>query len=149
MFKVFLSGPISGLSFNEAVAWRDFAVEQLAPEINAYSPLRQANFLKAQGKLNQSYSFNPLSTDRGINTRNHFDCQSADLILCNLLGAVRLSAGTIMEIAWAYAYRKPLVMAIEDSMNVHDQPMIREAISFRTQSLDEAIKITKSVLLHN
>lgn len=148
MFKVYLAGPISGLTFSEAIIWRDFAVEQLAPEILAYSPLRQATFLKSEGKLSQSYNYNPLSTDKGINIRNHFDCQTADLILCNLLGSLRISTGTVMEIAWAYAYRKPLVVAMEDSLNIHDHPMIREAISFRTQSLEDAIKITKSVLLH-
>lgn len=149
MFKVYMAGPISGLTFDEAIIWRQYVAEKLAPEIAAYSPLRQKNFLQAEGKLHQSYNYNPLATDRGINTRDHFDCQTSDLILCNFLGTVKVSVGTVMEIAWAFAYRKPLIMVIEDSMNIHDHPMVREAISYRTQNLDEAIKITKSVLLHH
>ena len=146
-FKVYLAGPISGLTFDECVLWRNYAKEKLAPEIDAYSPLRNKEFLKGKGKLEGQYIENPMSTDRGINTRDHFDVMTSDAILCNLLGTVRVSVGTVMEIAWAFAYKKPLILAIENHNNVHDHPMIREAIGFRTSNLDDAIKITRSVLL--
>lgn len=148
-FKVYLAGAISGLAFDDAQDWRAYVRGALEPTgIDAYSPLRQKHFLENVGPIdpNGSYGVWPLSTDRGIMTRDHFDCQSSDLIFVNLLGATRVSIGTVMEIAWAFAYRKPLVMAMEDG-NLHDHPMIREAIGYRVPTLDHAIAVTQAILL--
>jgi nucleoside 2-deoxyribosyltransferase len=150
-FKVYLAGPISGLTFEQAVDWREGVqkiFETISPEIQAFSPLRKKNFLKDKGVLTQSYDCHPLATDRGINTRDHYDCSTSDLILCNLLGATTVSIGTVMEIAWAFAYRKPLIVAMEDENNLHEHPMIREAISYRVNNLPDALVLTRSILLY-
>lgn len=146
---VYLAGPISGLTYDGAQSWRDAVKDALAPRIHAYSPLRAKQHLRAHGVLEQSYETSPLSTDRGINTRDHHDCMTCDLIFCYLLGAPRISVGTVMEVAWAFAYRKPLVLVMEPTGNLHDHPMLRECVGFRTNDLDEAIQITRSILLHD
>lgn len=145
--KVYLAGPISGLTYGVAQSWRDYAQDRLSPDIAAFSPLRRKQYLSNRGIIEQSYEDAPLSTDRGINTRDHFDCKTSDLILCNLLDVERVSIGTVMEIAWAFAYRVPLVLAIAKSGSVHDHPMIRECTGFRTDELDHAIDMTKAILL--
>lgn len=145
--KVYLAGPISGLTYGDAQSWRSYAKDKLAPDINGFSPLRCKEYLTGFGVIAQSYEDTPLSTDRGINTRDHWDCKTSDLILCNLLDVERISIGTVMEIAWSFAYRVPLVLAIAKSGSVHDHPMIRECVGFRTDNLDHAIQITKSILL--
>ena len=145
--KIYLAGPISGLTYDDAQEWRDVARKALLPEIEAFSPLRNKQYLRDVGVLQQSYAISPMSTDRGIMTRDHFDCMTSDLILCYLKGATQLSAGTIMEIGWAFAYRKPLVVVIEPNGNPHDHPMIREAIGYRVEELDHAIHVVRAVLL--
>jgi nucleoside 2-deoxyribosyltransferase len=147
--KVYLAGPITGLTFGNAQSWREYAKDRLSPDIDAFSPLRQKDFLANHGVLDQSYSDSPLSTDRGINTRDHHDCKTSDLILCNLLDAHRVSIGTVMEVAWSFAYRVPLVMVMPESGGVHDHPMVRECIGFRTDCLDHALDITMAILLPN
>lgn len=144
--KIYLAGPIDGLHFNEAVSWRNSVKTQLEPEIDCFSPLRDKEFLAQAKKIEQSY-WHPLASDRGIMSRDHNDCMKVDLIFCNLLGSLKISIGTVMEIAWAFAYRKPLVLAIEDHENLHDHPMIREAINFRVNNLETAVTITRSILL--
>lgn len=147
-FKVYLAGPIAGLTYDEGQDWREHAVSALAQHgIAGYSPLRQKSFLRDAGVIGKSAFTNPMASDRGIMTRDHNDCQTADAILCNLLGAKSVSQGTVMEIAWAYAYRKPLIVVMEETNNLHDHPMVRAAIDYRVTSLDQAIAITAAVLL--
>lgn len=152
-FKVYLAGPIAGLNYDDAQEWRSWVKSKLAPfGIDGYSPLRQKQYLKGVGKIEDVgkdcySSYTPLATDGAIMTRDHNDCQTADLIFCNLLGAERVSIGTVLEIGWAFAYRKPLIMLIEPSGNPHEHPMIREGIGFRYDNLLDAIDATKSILL--
>lgn len=148
-YKVYLAGPIAGLTYDEGQDWRENVKDALAPDIECYSPLRNKEFLRTSGVIGTSAFTHPMATDRGIMTRDHFDCQTSDLIFCNLLGTARVTIGTVMEIAWAFAYRKPLVVVMEKGNNLHDHPMIREAIGYRTDNFVEATAITRAILLHN
>lgn len=152
-FKVYLAGPIAGLTYDEAQDWRakaKFALEQPFPGgmIQAYSPLRgKADVLPAPTAYQPAAKFaHPLATDRAIMRRDHFDCVGADAILANLERAPRPSLGTAMELAWAYDHHIPVV-AIYDDGGLHDHPMIREAISHRARDLPEAIRLIRSILL--
>jgi Nucleoside 2-deoxyribosyltransferase len=147
MSKVYLAGPISGLPYAQAQVWRNVVADSLGPMIECYSPLRCKDYLRVHGALEGSYEGNPLSTDRGIMTRDHWDCMTCDLVFANLLGATeRVSIGTAMEIAWAHAYRKPLVLVIEDAGNIHDHPMIREAVGFRVSTIAQGLETTRAIL---
>jgi nucleoside 2-deoxyribosyltransferase len=145
--KIYLAGPIAGLTFDDAQDWREDVRAMLAPEIDAYSPLRQKHFLRKHGVIEQTAYTNPMATDRGIMTRDHWDCQTSDLILCNLLDTKRVTIGSVMEIAWAYAYRKPLIVVMEPSGNLHDHPMVRDAIGYRVPTLDAAVAVARAILL--
>ncbi len=145
--KIYLAGAISGLTYDDAEAWRINVAKALSPDIECFSPLRNKQYLRVEGVLEQSYPHNVFSSDKGINTRDHWDCMTSDLIFVNLLGASRVSIGTVMEIAWAHAYRKPCVVVMEQSGNVHEHPMIREAIGFRVQTIEEGIVAARAILL--
>lgn len=143
--KIYLAGPISGLSYSASEQWRDEFKRLVPSSIACYSPLRSKRFLERESTIEQSYEASPLTTDRGIMTRDHLDCSTADLIVCNLLGVWRVSVGTVMECAWAFAYRKPLVLIME-SGSVHDHPMIREAAGFRVADVPQAASVALSIL---
>ena len=64
----------------------------------------------------------------------------------NLLGAERVSIGTVMEIAWAHDHKIPIVAAMEPEGNLHDHPMLRDSISVRVSSLDEAIEAVVAIV---
>jgi nucleoside 2-deoxyribosyltransferase len=144
MPSVYLAGPISGLSFDASETWRHEFKRHVGHALTCLSPLRGKDYLRANGVIEQSYEA-PLSTDRGIMTRDHFDCSRADLIVCNLTGTERVSVGTVMEIAWAFAYRKPLILIMEPG-NVHDHPMVREAVGFRASDVEEAALLALGIL---
>lgn len=151
-FTCYLAGPISGLSYGESTDWRKWASERLAElsdgRIAALSPMRNKEYLRSETDLHKlGYHGNAMSCARGITTRDRFDCMRADAILCNLLGAKTVSIGTVMEIAWSDAFRKPLVVAMELTGNLHDHGMLNEATGFRVEQLDEACEIIAKVLL--
>lgn len=145
--KVYLAGPISGLSYDNGQGWRAYASTRLAErEIEGYSPLRAKGYLKSAGIIEQSYDTTPLSTDHGITTRDRWDVQTADAVLFNLLGAERVSIGTMIEYGWADARRIPIITVIESSGNIHDHPMLRAVTGFRVSTLDEAIELLDRIL---
>lgn len=145
--KVYLAGAISGLTYKDGQDWRTYVTNDLAQSgIDGFSPLRAKDYLSNHGELTGSFDEFPMSTARGIMTRDHYDCMSADVILVNLKDAQKVSIGTVMEVAWAHAYRKPLVMVME-SGNIHEHPMIDEAVGFRVDNLDAALHIIKAILL--
>jgi nucleoside 2-deoxyribosyltransferase len=148
MFKVYLAGPISGLTYAGAQEWRDEFTRRIDPRIKAYSPLRGKDYLANMGPLEGSYKEFPLSTDKGMTTRDRYDCMGADLVVFYLLGAQRISIGTMIEVGWCDAARRPAILVIEDSGNPHDYPMVRENVQFRVNNLDDAIKIAEIVLLN-
>lgn len=166
-FKVYLAGGISGLKYGDAVNWRNYAAKELAKgkeikaltdpfgnvlipknyehsHIYAFSPMRAAGFLEPMEGMVEAVE--SLSTIQAILTRDHWDCKTADAILVNLSGMEKVSIGTVMEIAWAYAYRIPTVIVMEKD-NIHRHGMIEQSAGWVVESLDEGIKAVKSILL--
>lgn len=142
----YLAGPISGVTHAGCTGWRDELARLLEPAgVAAASPMRDKHYLRDRGVLEGDYPERVLSTRDGIMTRDHFDVRNCDLVVANLLGAARVSVGTVMELAWAFAYRKPVVAVLEDG-NVHDHPMVRAAVGFRVATLAEAAAVAASVL---
>lgn len=149
MSAVYLAGGITGLKYQEADSWRQHAASRLRRfGIEVFSPTRAKGYLSTQGALpSRIQGTHPLSTDKGIVTRDRNDCMRSDLVLMNLLGAERVSIGTMIEAGWADAARNPIVLAMEPSGNVHEHAMLHEVAGFIVPTLDEAIDLTVSVLL--
>lgn len=147
MPSIYLSGPITGFTYEEAKSWRDEIAKAL-PQIDCFSPLRGKDYLIEKGVIKAGTTFKEvLSTDQGITGRDMLDTKRSDLLFVNVLGTTQVSIGTIMEIAWAQAMHKPIVIAIEKEGNPHDYPMIREACNWRVDNLPDAINIMKHILM--
>lgn len=151
MRSVYLAGAITGKSFGDATDWREYVRTRLSPGIVGLSPLRTKSYLENETVIGDCYDTQngvstPLSTSRGIMTRDFFDCQNCDVVLANLLETKIVSIGTVMECAWAYAFNKPLIIVMEEEGNLHEHAMIREATGFRVTTVDDAILIANSIL---
>jgi hypothetical protein len=140
-YLVYLSGPIAGSTFKDASDWREYVTKSFPPHIQGVSPLRGHSMLANMGPITNNMLEHPMRTDRAINTRDRFDTLRAKAILVNLLGTTKVSIGTVMEIAWAYDHGIPVICAMEPEGNPHDHPMVRDCLSVRVASLDEAIEI--------
>jgi nucleoside 2-deoxyribosyltransferase len=150
--KVYLAGAIAGLGFDAATDWRHQAKHALGERgIEALDPMRAKAALSSKGKISTNFhdyeNTGVFFTSRGIMTRDFNDVKTCDALLVNLLGLVKPSLGTVMELGWAYALQKPAVVVIEEKGNPHDNhPMISEAMRFRVATLDEAIDAVAIIL---
>jgi nucleoside 2-deoxyribosyltransferase len=149
-FLVYLSGPITGLTYDASQDWRDYVAKNLPQEIRSLSPLRAVrDALGHAGALSSSVEgSHPLASARGLTVADRFDCMRADVVLVNFLGCEgRVSIGTCMELGWADAARIPIILVMESSGNVHDHAMVREVSGFRVETLDAGMDLLESILI--
>lgn len=147
MKKAYLGGPIAGLDYSGAVDWRVAMTLNLAAwGVEGLSPMRAKEFLRDELDLDSRVYSHPLSTPKGITTRDRNDVRNCDVVIFNLLGATRVSIGTMMEVAWADAYGKPKVVVMEQSGNIHEHPILSELSDFRVETLTDALLITRAIL---
>ena len=139
--KVYLAGPIKGLSYDDATNWREAASHDLIKHgIEPLSPMRYKEYLSRERELKDSYGFNPLSSDKGVITRDRWDIQRCDIVLMYLVGAEAISIGTMIEVGWANAYQKPIV-AVMTLHDIHWHGMVRECSGFIAPTLQQACDI--------
>lgn len=148
---VYLAGPMKGLTYEQAIGWRHEAEDALREYgIRVYSPMRAKEFLN-RGTIRISNSREldePLETPIGMVTRDRHDVYNSNMVLFNTYGATAASIGTPIEIGWADAYRKPMVMVTDrkdDNPFVHS--MVDALIGFQVYSIEDAAAICASVLL--
>lgn len=146
---IYLSGPITGCYYDNVVTWRERARALFGPEYTVLSPMRGKDFLDTGERIEDSYKQpdNPLSTQKGIMTRDYNDTTRCDVMLVYLAEQPdRVSVGTVIEIAWAFAHRKPVVAVMGSGANIHDHAMVREAIGYVVGSLEEAVRLCKLII---
>lgn len=151
---VYLAGPISGLSYEGCMDWREYAKRNLAHAgITGLNPLRAKDYLKdetsmpdAVGQMQVDHPLaHVLSSRKGITTRDRWDCTRADVVIANLIGAEKASIGTCIEIAWADMNRIPVIL-VEEEGGVHDHAMIHECVGFIVPTLEQALTVAKALL---
>lgn len=147
---VYLSGPITGLTYEGCTDWREYASNALADlGIEALSPMRGKEFLKGKGLILDGSSAvisNFMSQDKAIVTRDRWDTTRSDMVLMNLIGATAVSIGTVGELFWADAARVPVVLCIEPKNNIHEHPFVRELSGYRCDSLDAGLDLVGAAL---
>lgn len=144
---VYLAGPITGLSYGGANEWRDAFAEQLeARGVRGLSPMRGKSYLDHEERIWDSYEDSLLSSQKSIVTRDRNDATTCDLLVVNLLGATRVSIGTMVELGWADAHRVPIVVVMEESGNPHDHAFVRELAGWRVTNLQDALTVALSVV---
>lgn len=145
-FLLYLAGPITGLSYGESTDWRKYVQDNLPDYIRGVSPMRGKDYLKGQDAIKANYEELPLSSQSGIVTRDRMDVMRSDMVLVNFLGVEKVSIGSVIEIGWADAFRKPIILIMEKEGNVHSHPMIRGLSGYVVHEMDTAISIAIAVL---
>lgn len=131
--KVYLSGPITGLTFKQAESWREHAAHRLLTEggFEIRDPLRGKAASLLPGSRQQlaykNYPKIPEMTGKAFVMRDHWDVESCDAVLCNLIGAKAVSIGSVFELAWAMDMHKLIVIVMEEKGNTHDHAFVRES----------------------
>lgn len=158
--KIYLAGPITGLSYGEARhGWREEFSKIVEPHghIECYSPMRAKNFLEKSNKIAgtaDSYGKDsPFGQALGILGRDHNDVFTCDAMVANFLGAKMGSLGTAAEFGFAYAYRKPIIMVIEPAeldytknTNPHHHVFLTSMAAYVVNDLETAADVVASLL---
>lgn len=147
-FLLYLAGPIAGCTYGECTDWRKYVASKLPPHIHGVSPMRGKEFLEKKMKkqvLGSEYAESPLCLVPGVTCRDRNDVFRADAVLVNLLGAKKVSIGTMIELGWADASRRPIILVMEPG-NVHENLLVRGVSGFVVDNLDDAIAVAVTVL---
>lgn len=179
---VYLAGPITGLTYKGCTDWRDVAKESLEWEdrpnsfnetllggfigsrreptgILALSPMRMKKW------LDDDRPIPPMASDyddQFVVERDLYDIRRSDVLLMNLLGAERVSIGSMQEMGYAKAKDKFVVTLIEPEGQieapVHAGPTASSGIhnphhhlftyqnsSVVMHDLDDAIEVIKGL----
>jgi nucleoside 2-deoxyribosyltransferase len=144
---IYLAGPITGTSVTPGQDWRVDCAKRFAPAIDTLSPARQAmETIDESGEPTDAQRLRLIVHGRGVAARDRLDVMRCDLVLVNLVGAPRISIGSVGEIFWADAFRKPVVLVREPG-NVHTHAMLDALVGWIVPELDEAIELAKTLIL--
>lgn len=142
---VYLSGPITACSYGEATDWRKWAAEHLAKGIAPLSPLRGQTHLEGVQSIAAHNEEDVFGSKKGMTAFDRSDVKRADALLVNLLGAKRVSLGTVMEVAWADAWDKPIVV-VDEPGSIHDHPMLSTVAEYVVGDLAFGVEVVNALL---
>jgi nucleoside 2-deoxyribosyltransferase len=148
-FMIYLAGPISGLTEAECRGWREYATHRFAEHnIICLSPLRGSGLIFQENVSQDGRHDNPVTNvkQRALFARDKFDCMRSDAIFFNLIGATKVSIGTVMELAWSEIHGKPRIVCMEEN-NIHDNAMLKEACPIIQPDIDSGIDAMCELLL--
>lgn len=139
---IYLAGPIAGCTEKQAKDWRDYVIQNLPENITGISPLRCEPAIN--GRYEQVYEKDKLfGTESAISAKNWFDTSRCDLILVYLTKDIlgnKWSFGTILEIGWAIAMRKPIIL-VSDLSDLRNHPLVKRNVDWILDDLDDAVEV--------
>ena len=108
--KIYLAGPITGLTYQEATGWRKQVKDALPKDWKVLDPMRGKSHLRGVGALAANF-------DSGMDavSRDLQDIREADVVLAHFAASSMVqtvSLGTSCEIGYAYALAKPVVAVV-------------------------------------
>jgi len=141
---VYLSGPITGLTYEEAMAQRQEVTARLTDAgMRVLSPMRGKSYLShqfASRPLPSGGYKRPALSDRALLRRDWMDVvKRADVIFVNLLNTKEVSIGTVMEIGFTVNAGKFVVVVLPKE-NIHDHAFVRAAADVILHDLEEGIQ---------
>lgn len=149
---VYLSGPILGLTYDEArYGWRsEFAdkLQDIGSAAVVLSPMRHEGYLAElrQEKIELgSLPENMFSRPKMIAAKDFLDIDKSSIVVANFLGAQRISQGTLIELGYAMARGKTVIVIQRPDDKVHTSPFIGVIADSVVSTLDEAVAIVASL----
>lgn len=181
---VYLAGPITGLTYEGCTSWRDYAREQLEYEMTGRADINRAmppeNSLVPEYRRTGIKTLNPMRMkehlddgreipavspdydDQFVVERDLYDIRQSNVVLENLLGAERVSVGSMQEMGYGKALSKYIVVLIEPDgviespqdegplqssgrYNPHHHLFVYHNASVVLHNLDDAIEVIKAL----
>lgn len=137
--KVYLGGPITHMTANRVMLWREQALYRLNDtDIETISPMRGKHFAK-DTVLTANFDGGNEAVRRDL-----WDISRCDVLLANFTGAHCVSIGTCCEIGYARALGKYIVV-VRDTDYIHDHVFIEEMADYVAGDLEQAVAWIKEL----
>lgn len=138
MRRVYLAGPISGLTYKDAIGWRSWAAERLREHrFVALDPMRGKEW------IGEKYGGDPLpptfDDDRAAFSRDLRDIDTSDAVLIHFALANRASIGTIAEMGYAHARGLPIYAVLNPRDDVHHHLFVHGMTTSIQERLEDAV----------
>jgi len=144
---VYLAGPICGCTHSEANDWRVWVVAKLKEHgIVGISPLRCEPLVGE--RYSSVYGDPRFGTARAIGSKNVFDVMNCDMVLAYLpkqADGRPQSYGTICELAWGFAFRRPTIL-VSDDKYVMEHPVLNTCAGWLISDLQQAVDVCVGIL---
>lgn len=146
MKHVYLAGPITGLSYEEATRWRTDIADLFAQDIVALDPMRLKSYLAGEQSIGMSYEKSMLSNCKSVLARDRNDVRRCDAVVAYFPKGARPSAGTLVELGWADAWRKPIVLLVDADDPIRKHPLVGGVAGFLATDVREAAVCINALL---
>jgi nucleoside 2-deoxyribosyltransferase len=150
--SIYLAGPMSGLTWQEALGWRRTCEAELSRYWRLINPVRsqsepssETDIIPHSTQLDKDYK-DLHHTATGITAQDEFFIDQSDWILANFLNAREVSIGSVWELGYGWRGGKKILSVIEPG-SCHDHGFIRRRSHVFTPNLDEAIEFFKAIAL--
>ena len=147
-YTVYLAGGISGIPKDVYRAWRDKVTKELWEEGQKYKtdiytldPCNSDDWLRESGYTSKE------TFEDSTRKKDLYDVARCDLVFVNFLPSTQVSKGTLIEIGYAMALNKPIVIVMNKG-NIHEHTFVYKGDRvFKTDDLDIGIQIATNLLL--
>jgi len=147
---IYLAGSMTGLTWKEALEWREQATWQLEDKWKLINPVRQQLGSDENAMIEASTQKDGnlilAHTATGICAQDEFYIDQCDWLFCNLLGAPRVSIGTMWELGYAWGQDKKILTVVEPG-SIHDHPFVRRRSHIFTPDFDEAVEFFATIAI--
>jgi nucleoside 2-deoxyribosyltransferase len=150
--SVYLAGGIHGLSFEEANGWRSrmrFALQSC--NIGVINPMRGNDWMNNKrnseciGKPPKTCNRPWLTSAQAILNRDLSDIDRCDAVIMNLTKNDAPKVGTLVELGYAYANKKPIIIFTDDE-RLDWHPFIKGMATMVVPNIETAIQEIESLL---
>lgn len=140
IMKIYIARPMAGHTYEElAQNYQETADMLRGMGYEVYHAMCGKSYLKNDTCFKAvGYDEYPLSNNHAIMERDHWMCQTADVLFVNLLGCKRVSIGTCFELAWAHHMGKHTVVCMEKD-NLHRHAFVIEAADVLYETFNEGM----------
>jgi hypothetical protein len=145
--KIYISSPISGLTYQDLESQRVFSqtIASSSSNLNIFCPATLVSSGSSPKFRNENKTYSPMIELSGANTPKSclYLCRKGvkecDIFLLNLLNSKEKSIGCIFELCWAKEFDKPIIVLI-DPDNVHQHSFVLETATHVVNTLDQCIE---------
>lgn len=142
MFNVYLAGIIDGLQIDKCHEWRNKIIKTYSDWKNKgnYGDISFLNPLNGESEISKD-GLSSNVPSKVILIKDYNAIKNSKLFIVNMetFGVQRPPIGTIMEIAFAYEFRIPIIMITQDEV-YRKHPFVSNMVHWYFNNVDEMIE---------